>query len=236
MIDRPKIRKLAKRINKDGTPGASTLDTAIVRQGVVQANGLDVATGLLTVLIGGSVTPVALPVIGWAPGDGEVCYIRSIGSESVVDGSVLQPNWDGPWRAPWGRKASAEVTSPDQNITTITDVAGLTCTWIAVANRRYLIATKMHFSNGSANIATNCTITTGTGATTLDSGRVVSTVAASGVGDMCNWEYEETGIAAGSVTRKVRAASASGTSTLRVSATQRAQLVVMDIGPATLGP
>src|SRR5262252_9491641 len=92
-----RIRTLARAIDKRPLPGHQTGSAVTMRQGVVQTNGWNQAAATVTVLLGGATTPVALPFMGYPPGDGEVAWIYCVDDMYIVIGSTIQPGWGGPW-------------------------------------------------------------------------------------------------------------------------------------------
>lgn len=161
-----------------------------------------------------------------APTEGMACWLADTDQFLVYNGAA----WRLPWSNPWGRVASAVTSSSDQgSVTAITDVTALTCTWTAVANRRYKIYALAYFSNTGAGNFTELSVTDASNVQ-KDIGRVAASSAASTKGDVIMCQYEETGITAGSVTRKCRTQAITGTSTVRNSFSL-GKMIVEDIGP-----
>jgi hypothetical protein len=139
-MKRHKITQLAKQIKEEAIPGHDPVDTVVMRQAIVQTGGFDITTGLLTVQYPEASTPIALPFEGWPPGDGEVCWVRQIGSTAIVTGSTTRSGWLGPWRAAWGVVDETVYTlSQDLNsVLSFSDFTGVNLSYDGPGNRYYI--------------------------------------------------------------------------------------------------
>lgn len=129
----------------------------------------------------------------------------------------------GQWRQ------SASLSASDQgSITAVTDVTGGSLQWDALPRRRYKYTAWVYISNTAAANGEELQITD-TSNNIKVTARVVSSAAASTKGDLLQIIWEETGIASGLVTRKLRVLAAAGTSTIRNSF-QPGYFLVEDMG------
>lgn len=136
-----------------------------------------------------------------------------------------------PWRTSWGVVGRASVTATQASITTITDVTSATVTWTAIANRSYSF--QWLVLGESNNTASNITVSLTDGSNTQKaaSRAPVSTASTLKTVDI-DGTFVESGISAGSTTRKLRISADAGTVDIAASSTSPTQLTVIDIGPA----
>lgn len=138
-----------------------------------------------------------------------------------------------PWNTAWGEVGRSVKTANQGAITTITDVTNMSVTWTAVANRRYKITVKTQCTNSVASIQTGFVVTDAANVV-MDTALSSSVPVAGGSGSLQAWSYDETGIAAGSNTRKLRATAAANTSTINAGISTfvgNSFFIVEDIGP-----
>lgn len=136
-----------------------------------------------------------------------------------------------PWNQPWGRVASASVTSTQTGISTVTDVTNLAVTWTAVANRKYKIALSCGVRQLTADGTVQFVIATNAG---TQVGAWAATLVTNAFG-YAN-AFVDVSPAAGAVTYKARLLTSAGTIGTSVSATQPGSLIVEDVGPTGLRP
>lgn len=138
--------------------------------------------------------------------------------------------WVPPWNLPWGWIADASSTS-DVSFTTITDITGVTVTWTAVANRKYKITVNTSCYSTVATDTIDFTIADGSNTIKgLFRGNAIS---AGPMQQMTLW-YIDTGIGAGSTTRKLRGtrtAGGSGTGHAYGDGSYLHRILVEDVGP-----
>lgn len=170
---------------------------------------------------------------GTALYDGLTIYETDTNETLVYYATPAQ--WRRPWRMPWGVVGQANVTANQTGIAaTVTDLTGLSITWTAVANRRYRAT-----FNGTFQVATGAANDTfvlaytdnGTPTTFHQHALVFPTTSYQHIGTVLT--AIETGIAAGSTTRKLRynRFTGTGTGTLAASSVEPAQFIIEDIGP-----
>lgn len=141
--------------------------------------------------------------------------------------------WVPPWNLPWGVQAVATMTANQSSISsTEIDITGLSVTFTAVANRRYrsMLALPI-FSNGGGSTTTfGAFITDGSN---TRKGQTNLSVPAVSDAHATVWAWE-TGLSAGSVTRKGRVITTVGGSSgvLIATASVPAFLLVEDVGPS----
>lgn len=138
--------------------------------------------------------------------------------------------WQPPWNTSWGEiVAPTQITANQTPITATVDVTSGTITWTAVANRRYLLTAESYFFSSVANDLAVLVIADNS-STQLQSAEITCTSTSLGI--KANLSAEVTGLAAGAVTYKLRAArgAGSGNITLNAAATSPTILRVMDVG------
>lgn len=131
-----------------------------------------------------------------------------------------------PWNTAWGVVGQAQAVADQATITTVVDVTSCTVTWTTVANRRYLITAICLVQNTTAAAAFQLLVTDAT-PTTKYLTQIHSPVINSS--DLIALSYHESGIAAGSVTRKLRALTGAGSGTIK-GTTSPTQIIVTDVG------
>jgi hypothetical protein len=131
------------------------------------------------------------------------------------------------WNSAWGIVGQGYGTGSDPGITVISDIAGCSVTWTAVAGRRYrTFGTAMFGKNDTA--INELVITDGANTTLQQHGAAAQSYHNYAV------QFVDNGLPAGPVTRKLRADPAgSGTLTIVNSFNRSAWIVVEDIGPVT---
>lgn len=166
--------------------------------------------------------------------DGMVIYETDTNETLTAYNTATTTVWRRPWRQPWGIIGQVNVTASQTGITAVVDLTSLSITWTAVANRRYRAT-----FNGTFQVATGAANDTfvlaytdnGTPTTIHQHALVFPTTSYQHVGTVLT--AVETGLAAGSITRKLRLSrfSGTGTGTLAASSTEPAQFIIEDIGP-----
>lgn len=135
--------------------------------------------------------------------------------------------WQPPWNTAWGTVAAVEVATDQGSITTIADLTSATLAWTAVANRRYRITVCCIIQNTGAGNGNNIITADGSNAV-IRNGPSPNVAAATN--QLVNYDYEESGLSAGSVTRKLRGIASAGTLSIKGSTVATTQLFVEDIG------
>lgn len=152
-----------------------------------------------------------------SPFEGQRIYETDTNKEWVYDGAA--------WYSP-GLQGYANKTA-SQTVTTTADLTGLSVTWTAVASRVY--RTSFVIPDGYPTIASYPTvyITDGAGSQKMYCTNLLQ------AGEEDHWTgfYVESGIS-GSVTRKIRAGTNSGSFVIALATDRPASIVVEDIGPA----
>lgn len=151
-------------------------------------------------------------------------YETDTGKELTFVGATMQ--FQPPWNTAWGVVGQAQAVADQATITTAVDVTSCTVTWTTVANRRYLITASALVQNTTAASAFQLLVTDAT-PTTKKLAQIHNAVINSV--DQIAFSYHETGIAAGSVTRKLRALAAAGSGTIKGTTTPT-EIVVTDVG------
>lgn len=137
--------------------------------------------------------------------------------------------WRPPWNMPWGRVATATMTTATSAVTTVVDITGATVTWTAVANRRYKISLLVRTESSVANDKSTVSITDASNVILTATDRAHAVV---NTGEPHHVFWEET-IAAGSTTRKGRVVRLSGTGNVKINAGAALPnyMTVDDMGP-----
>lgn len=147
-------------------------------------------------------------------------------------------NFRRPWNMPWGWVANGVAGTTDQTgISTVVDIfingssgTPVQAVWTAVANRIYKVSVSVFCTHTVANAGMNIDVTDTT-PTTKWTENLISNGTNPNSGGFISFSYLETGLSAGSVTRKLRARS--GSSGMRVfnSGNGPATIIAEDIGP-----
>jgi hypothetical protein len=178
----------------------------------------------LTVLLDTTIVPAVI-LSGTAPPVGAVAVaLTRLNDTPLLLGTPSQA----PWGAAWGEVAYAERTSNQTGITVITDLTDLSITWTAVAGRKYLVTGHVLALQNTAAGIPEVRITTGGNA---EAGSIAAFTVAAGEFATLTPRARLTGLAAGSVTYKLRATTTAGTFTSQASATRVASILAQDIGP-----
>ncbi len=141
--------------------------------------------------------------------------------------------WQPPWNSDWGLVTPTTGANPRSvsgaqgSISSETDVTGSEMTFTAVANRIYKHTVRAIVAHTVTESAMILRITDGAG-TELD--RAANHTAATGSNDTLGWTWYETGLTAGSKTRKVTAQAASGSMSIQ-SDDADFQYAIEDAGP-----
>jgi hypothetical protein len=164
-----------------------------------------------------------------SPPEGMTIYETD--TDKMLTYTTATTGWVPPWNLPWGVQYAAAVSSSTSLATnTETDVTGLTAiTWTAVANRRYRTTVTIPIYQQLTTTSTT------TALKITDTSNVVKGQANwSGlpVGDF-NFAVVayETGLVAGSVTRKARMITTAGTGSV-AGASVSLIAIVEDLGPS----
>lgn len=161
-----------------------------------------------------------------SPVEGMTVYDK--GADALKTYTTATTGFNPPWNMPWGRVGSAVATTNQASITTVVDVTSLTVTWTAVANRYYRISCIIPvFSLASAGGTAQLQITDSTPTTKAKSNLTIAT----GNDATLSVFVVESGIAAGSTTRKARILTTGGTGTITADTSTVPTIIVEDIGP-----
>ena len=145
---------------------------------------------------------------------------------TFVSGNVLTANQMN--RLPWGVMAYASATANQTGIAAAADVTGLSVTFTANSTRIYVTSVYIGYAEQLAAAAyPEVRIVDGSN---VEKARATKYLTA-GVGDGFWVRVVETGLS-GSVTRKARAQTSSGSLTITAGATYPNQILVEDIGEA----
>lgn len=163
-----------------------------------------------------------------SPADGDASYLNA-GDATEGPEFYNGTSWRKPWNMPWGRLANAtNITgTPQTGITTVADLTSCSITFTRVANRLYrtnFVTTMQQVTTGSTP---NIILTDGSNTTLHAPG---FTTAAAAFATVCAF-YEHSG-SAGSVTHKLRAATAAGTLSILHAVNNPSIISIDDIGPA----
>ena len=136
--------------------------------------------------------------------------------------------WTGLWYTAWGRVASVSGNAASGVATLIADT-GYACTWVAVANRRYRVWFHAVALGTVAGDLLTTFLSTAANVVVAETDAQIG----SALLGMFDLNYELVGVAAGSVTYKMRMQRSAGTGNVSVvaSATNTAGMCVEDIGP-----
>jgi ribosomal protein S11 len=157
-----------------------------------------------------------------APYEGQVIYETDTDRVLVWNGSAWYANWN----TAWGTVGHV-TTSPNQTVTTVTDMTGVTVTFTAVSGRRYKSTIQLEMYNQNANSLVD--IALADAASSNLRGWTVQ-MKDSGLQTPFSFTWVESSLS-GSVTRKVRFGRGFG-NTGNVISFSSQQLTVEDIGPA----
>jgi hypothetical protein len=157
-----------------------------------------------------------------APYEGQVIYETDTDRVLVWNGSAWYPNWN----TAWGTVGHV-TTSPNQTVTTVVDMTGVTVTFTAVSGRRYKSTIQLEMYNQNANSLVD--IALADAASSNLRGWTVQ-MKDSGLQTPFSFTWVESSLS-GSVTRKVRFGRGFG-NTGNVISFSSQQLTVEDIGPA----
>jgi hypothetical protein len=140
--------------------------------------------------------------------------------------------WQPPWNMPWGCVSGGytELLVNGTTTTTTTDIAGLTCTFTAVANRRYKIRAHTQLSSSVAGDYAGVNVADSVGTRLALASTSLPTVS---TGVDVTAEVIKT-FTAGSTTVKGQVTRVAGTGTITPGAAATAPmfLIVEDIGPS----
>lgn len=189
-------------------------------------------------------TPAASPVTPAVTADSIVLAAITVpaGASAIIAGNIadLRTRVDRPWRMPWGEVAFVEKTATQTIGTTTTDISGMSVTFTAIQNRRYLFEAigQVKGNTGgtrpivrlatSGNVQRQQFVHNLAGANYYTNFKVLWRALCTSAGG--------TLLPPGSTTMKLRADTNANTITFDPSATVPMQFVVQDIGPATLTP
>lgn len=177
-------------------------------------------------------TPAGSPVAPAAPANSFILAQVAVAAlaTTVVTGNITDSRvWTGskPWSLPWGEVAHAETSTNTSTISAVTDVAGASAVWTAIANRKLKITASCRLTKSATPGDVILFVTDGSG--TVKWQRRMS-LAASETRTV-EYTYRETGIAAGSTTRKLRVQSLTSTVDATEDAVGHNFIHVDDIGP-----
>lgn len=130
-----------------------------------------------------------------------------------------------PWNVAWGEMGYAQLLADQSGITTITDISGLSVTFMAVAGREYKTTVSCMVAPSVSSV-TITYITDGVG--TQKQQRNITVTSGQGAHYTA---VRESGLPAGSTTRKARLSAAAST-TVQANAIYPAFIIVEDVGPA----
>lgn len=164
-----------------------------------------------------------------SPSQGDMIYETDTGKTLVYQGAT--DTWTPPWNTPWGWIAEATSTSLSTGaISTATDLLSLTFT--AIANRRYKYTFSGICKTSQSTGQPIVQIMDGSNVVHGSPDEIVTPDPTLAGSTFLGVSYE-TGIAAGSTTRKMRftAIGVGGTATFTASADIPFRITVEDVGP-----
>ncbi len=163
--------------------------------------------------------------------EGMAVYDKNLDKLLVYTTSTT--GWVAPWNLPWGYITAASNTGSNQTGigSSATDVTGCSVTWTAVANRVYRISAIIpaYKQTGGDNYVTLQIADSANTAKRQSSNYMVG--GGTGENRTLTLVHYETGITAGSTTRKLRILTASGSGEIVAGATFFPSIVVEDAGP-----
>lgn len=136
--------------------------------------------------------------------------------------------WTPEWNVGWGSVATQVTWSSDTTFTTVADITNATITWTAVANRKYELRLMIHSFGSTVPSFNTIAFTDPSNSAKASFAAIVLSATIAGPAP-CS--YVESGIAAGSTTRKIRGTASAGTGHLYADATYLGRLSVFDVGP-----
>jgi hypothetical protein len=149
-------------------------------------------------------------------------------TDKVLQYTTATTGWVPPWNMPWGVVGKALGSSNQTGITTATAVTSLSVTWTAVASRVYKTSVYLPVVD---QVTTNAqqifTIDKGEGTRVQQLNQMVL----AGNRLAVSMLLYETGLAAGSTTRRVTASTQAGTLAITAASDIPNVLIVEDIGP-----
>jgi len=163
---------------------------------------------------------------------GQATYLKS---NDVAEGPVWQNSNNvvrPPWNLPWGEVAYDDSETLTGGITTtITDITGLSADWTAITNRKYLVIAKAYILSSVSNDIGWLYLRDGSG-NVKDVAKAFCTI---GGATQSKTLLERVVTGSGPMTRKLSAIRAAGSGTVQAggeSSTEKASIVVQDIGPS----
>jgi hypothetical protein len=163
-------------------------------------------------------------------------FVYNVALDQLLQYTTVTTTWKPPWNLPWGYITSASITanSASTSGTTVLAVTGLSVTWTAVANRRYLISANLAMAGtvGTTDLIDSY-IADGALASKVRRNFVAPALVGGAWYQSVHLESYETGLS-GSITRQVAIARNAGTGTAQIAAaaTSPALILVTDLGPS----
>lgn len=157
-----------------------------------------------------------------SPFEGQYIYETDTDKTLFWNGSAWYPNWNTAWGV-----VGHVTTSPNQTVTSVTDMTGVTVSFTAVSGRRYKTTIQLEMYNQNANSLVDIGLADASSSNLR--GWTVQMKDA-GLQTPFSFTWVE-GSLSGSVTRKVRFGRGFG-NTGNVISFSSQQLTVEDIGPA----
>lgn len=167
-----------------------------------------------------------------SPSQGDTIYETDTGYLKQYQGAT--DTWTMPWGVSWGHIGEATFSSATTTTSSsFADVTGAAITWTAIANRRYRYIYEFHALSSVAADVMEWVNTDGSNTQQGTPGQAEVVLSNSNLLIPLRLIFEETGIAAGSVTRKLRHKRVAGSGTCQSYAdgTITASVEVEDIGP-----
>lgn len=168
------------------------------------------------------------------PQVGQSCVLTTLSNAGEYFYVGATDGWRPAWNSGWGIVGFAQITADVTGVSTLADVAGLSVTFTAVANRNYAIT--VSFGGGQQVTSTGTSAVIVTDGANTRVGLVQQYVAqiATTTLQAATRRLIVSGVAAGAVTYKARATTSAGTFTLHADSGATygpATIVVEDLGP-----
>ena len=163
-----------------------------------------------------------------SPPEGMTIYETD--TDKLLTYTTATTGWQPPWNMPWGYIGAVSLAANSPAVSAIADVAGLSLTWTAVANRRYVVRFDSDIVVNNSGNQMGVYLTNGAGTGFRRS--LFTSPAASAYGTV-GMAALLSGLGSGSQTAKIRIECTGGGTALTVaSPTFPSVLIVEDIGPS----
>ena len=167
-----------------------------------------------------------------SPPEGMVIYETD--TDKLLGYTTATTGWVPPWNLPWGYIGTTSNTSGTNQTgigSSTTDVSSCSVTWTAVANRVYRISGIVPaYKQTTADGYVTLSITDSSNTAKRQTSNLVES-AGSGENRTLSIVHFETGIAAGSQTRKLRITTSAGAGEITAGSTFFPNITVEDVGP-----